>query len=187
MHTYNYRGLMNIVGLRPLVYKSGRFKDMLSGEKDLEKLSPQEQDDLKIEEKMVQALINQTYAKFKTVVAEGRLDANKKNQQNPGSKGHTLSSQWADFADGRVLSGEEAAELGLVDELGNFDVAVKRARILAKIDSANLVQYQPSFDLSSLFRMFGKSEAPKLKVDLGIEIPRLKAGQPYFLAPNLGY
>src|SRR5437867_529250 len=36
MHTYNYRGLMNKVGLRPLGYKSGRFKDMLSGERDLE-------------------------------------------------------------------------------------------------------------------------------------------------------
>src|SRR5438477_12148217 len=68
MHSYNYRGLLNIVGLRPLVYKSGRFKDMLSGEKDLDKLSPQEKEDFVAEEKMVKDLIGQTFEKFKTVV-----------------------------------------------------------------------------------------------------------------------
>ena len=31
---------------------------------------------------------------------------------------------WANFADGRILTGKEAHELGLVDETGNWDVAV---------------------------------------------------------------
>src|SRR5256885_3904949 len=61
MHTFNYRGLMNKVGLKPLVYKSGRFKDMLSGDKDLENLSPEEKQDLAAEEKMVKDLIGQTF------------------------------------------------------------------------------------------------------------------------------
>src|SRR6185295_3608548 len=87
MHTYNYRGLMNKVGLRPLVFKSGRFKDMLSGEKDLEKLTPQEKEDQVVEEKMIKDLINQTFEKFKSVVADGRQQSNKQNQQNPDRKG----------------------------------------------------------------------------------------------------
>src|SRR4029450_5729008 len=29
LHSFNYRGLMDKVGLRPVVYKSGKLKDML--------------------------------------------------------------------------------------------------------------------------------------------------------------
>ncbi len=184
MHSYNYRGLMKIVGLRPLVYKSGRFKDMLSGEKDLDKLSAQEQEDFVTEEKMVKDMIDQTFAKFKSVVANGRRGSNDKNGQNKGEKtdkGQSLDGNWADYADGRVLSGKEAYGLGLVDELGDFETAVKRARRLAGIDKANLVRYQQIFDFSSLFRLLGKSEAPKIKVDVGLEAPKLKAGQLYFI------
>jgi len=187
MHTFNYRGLMNKVGLRPIVFKSGRFKDMLSGDKDLDNATPQEKEDLAAEEKMVKDLINQTYEKFKTVVAEGRKQASKLNQQNPDAKGQALAPDWADYADGRVLSGKEAFDLGFVDELGNFDAAVKRARKLANIESANLVQYQQVFDLSSLFRLLGKSEAPKLKIDLGAEPPQIKAGQLYFLSTTFAH
>jgi len=187
MHTYNYRGLMNIVGLRPLVYKSGRYKDMLSGEKDLDKLSPQEKEDMQAEEKMVKDLINETFAKFKSVVSEGRQQASKKNQQNTDLKGQELDKNWTDYADGRILSGKEAYELGFVDELGNFDAAVKRARKLAKIESANLVQYQQAFDLSTIFRLLGKSEPPKIKIDIGADVPKLKAGQLYFLAPTFAH
>src|SRR5690242_15201400 len=68
MHSYNYRGLMNKVGLRPETYKSGKFKDMLSGDRDPEEIPPQERE-------MIQSLINETYGKFKDVVADGRKRA----------------------------------------------------------------------------------------------------------------
>jgi hypothetical protein len=31
--------------------------------------------------------------------------------------------------------------------------------------------------------MFGKTETPAIKVDLGVEAPKLQAGQLYFLSP----
>src|SRR6266404_1750803 len=65
MHSYNYRGLLNKVGVRPEVFKSGKFKDMLSGEKDEEDILPEEK-------QMVQSLIDETFERFKKVVAEGR-------------------------------------------------------------------------------------------------------------------
>ena len=34
MHGLNYRGLMDKVGLAPMTYKSGKYKDMLSGERE---------------------------------------------------------------------------------------------------------------------------------------------------------
>jgi protease-4 len=182
MHGYNYRGLMNKVGLRPQVFKSGRFKDMLSGEKDLDKLTPAEQADLEVEEAMVQRLIDQTFAKFKSVVAQGRQQANQKNKSG-GEPGRALSAKWADFADGRVLSGREAHELGFVDELGSWETAVKRAQTLAGIKSADLVQYQQIFDITSLFRLFGKTEAPSIKLDLGLDMPKLQPARLYFLTP----
>src|SRR6266545_2917385 len=53
MHSYNYRGLLNKVGVRPEVFKSGKFKDMLSGEKNEDEVLPEEK-------QMVQTLINET-------------------------------------------------------------------------------------------------------------------------------
>jgi protease-4 len=173
MHGWNYRGLMDKVGVRPEVYKSGRFKDMLSGEREPDQITPQERE-------MVQALIDETFGRFKTVVAEGRKWARQKN----GSAGAALSSDWANYADGRVLSGTEAYKLGFVDQLGTFEDAVEHAKKVAGIASANVVQYQQRYDLADLFRLFGKTDSKVLKVDLGLDAPKLRAGQLYFLSPT---
>jgi protease-4 len=173
MHSWNYRGLMNKVGLQPQTYKSGKFKDMLSGERNPDEIPAGEKE-------MVQKLIDETYGRFKTVVAQGRKKASDRNK----GKGRSLSADWTDYADGRVLSGSEAFQLGFVDELGNFQDAVKRAKNLAGVTgAANLIQYQQHYDLSDIFKLFGKSEAPVIKVDMGVEAPKLQAGQLYFLSP----
>ena len=184
MQTYNYRGLMNKVGLRPMVFKSGKFKDMLSGEKDLENPAPDAKAINDEEQAMVQKMVNETFQRFKTVVETGRKNANQENASNPaGATGRKLRADWTNFADGRILSGKEAQELGLVDETGNWLAAVKRTKILAGVSEANLVTYQPPFNLGNLFRLFGKSNAGQIKVDLGFDLPRLQAGL-YFLAPS---
>ncbi|MDB6122395.1 MAG: Signal peptide peptidase SppA, type [Pedosphaera sp.] len=173
MHGFNYRALMDKVGVRPEVYKSGKFKDMLSGSKSPEEIDPEER-------KMVQALIDETFERFKTVVAEGR------NAAYNAHKGKALDADWKDYADGRILSGNEAYRLGFVDELGDLETAIKRTKDLAHIgkENANLIQYQPVFELSNLFRLFGKSEAKSVKLDLGIDIPKLNAGYLYFISPT---
>ena len=175
MYGFNYRGLLKKVGVRPQVFKSGRFKDMLSSTKDLDNPTPEEAAELKQEEKMVKDLIDQTFQRFKSVVQKGRQSANR--------KGKKLASDWEEYADGRVLSGTDAYKLGFVDELGNFETAVKRAKTLAAISDANLIQYQQIFDLSNLFRLLGKSEPPTLKVDLGLDELRLQQGLLYYLCP----
>jgi len=181
--TFNVRGLMNKVGVRPMTYTSGKFKDMLSFSKEIENLTPEEKAELKEEEAMVRKMIAEVYDRFKTVVADGRKLANGKNSSNSDS-GRTLSGKWTDYADGRIISGTEAYELGLVDELGDFETAHKRALKLAGVPEANLVTYQEPFDLSDLFGLLGKSEAKTVKVDLGLEVPKLQAGL-YYLAPAL--
>ena len=175
MHGYNYRGLMNKIGLRPEVYKSGKFKDMLSGDRESEDIPPEER-------QMVQALIDETFGKFKSVVAEGRNKAKERNKE----KGNALSPDWEDYADGRVLSGKEAERLGFIDELGDFETAIDAAKRIAGFDRANLIQYQQRFDLADFFRIFGSTEArTTLKVDVGMDFPKLQAGQLYFISPTV--
>lgn len=170
MSSFNYRGLLDKIGVRPEVYKSGRFKDMLRGSKSPEEILPEER-------QMVQSLIDDTLQRFKSVVREGRAWA---ASQNNG-QGRTLSDDWETYTDGRILSGAQALEHGFVDELGNLDSALARARTLAGIADADVVTYRAPFSLGNIFRLLGQSEQNTVKVDLGFEIPRLKAGQLYFL------
>ena len=176
LSTWNYRGLMDKVGIRPMTYKSGKFKDMLSGSREPDTITPAETN-------MVQNLINETYDKFKNVVKQGRDKAYERNK-NLADKGRPLSEDWQEYADGRVLSGSEAFKLGFVDELGGFEKAVARTKSLAGISNANLIEYQQRIDFSDIFRLFGKSETRAIRVDMGVDPPRLKAGQLYFLSPT---
>jgi len=172
MHGFNYRGLMDKVGLVPEVYKSGKFKDMMSGSREPGSITPEER-------AMVQKLIDETFAKFKSVVSEGRKSAHESNKD-----GQALAADWADYADGRVLSGNEAFKLGFVDQLGTFNDAQEKAQELGGVKTkANLIEYRPRNDLAELFSMFGQSESRAFKVDLGLDLPKLQAGRMYFLSP----
>jgi protease-4 len=172
MEAFNYRGLMDKIGVRPNIYKSGKYKDMLSGMRETNEIPPEEH-------AMVQGLIDETYQKFKSVVADGRAWAHEKNKP----EGHALAEDWTNYADGRVLSGEQALRLGFVDQLGDFDDAVKRAQDIANGgQKANLIEYRERYDFSDFFSMFGQGgKAHDLKLDLGLDAPRLQAGQLYFL------
>jgi hypothetical protein len=70
-----------------------------------------------------------------------------------------------------------------VDEVGDFDKAVSRAKTIAHIDGeANLIEYRERYDLSDFLSMFGQSGAAHdIKLDLGLDIPKLRAGCMYFL------
>lgn len=105
------------IGLDSQVVKSGQYKDILSSTKYLSE-----------EEKAIlQELIDSTYRQFVEVIAENRkMDVEEVKK----------------FADGRIFSGAQAKELGLVDELGSqsdaVDLAAKLARIEGKPDLVDL-------------------------------------------------
>jgi len=171
MHGYNYRGLMDKIGVVPMTYKSGKFKDMLSPDRSTNEIPPEEH-------AMVQALIDETYQKFRGVVADGRANAHELNKKD----GHPLADNWTDFADGRVVSGTQALNLGLVDQLGDFDDAVDRAETITHIDDATLIEYRERYDISNFLSMFGQNgQAHDIKLDLGTDLPKLRAGCLYFL------
>jgi protease-4 len=171
MHGINYRGLMDKVGIAPMTFKSGKYKDMLSPDRSTNDIPPEEH-------AMVQALIDETFQKFKGVVRTGRAAAHEKNK----AEGKPLASDWEDYADGRVLSGTQALSLGFVDQVGDFDDAVERAQRIAHIPDANLIEYRERYDISDFLSMFGQGgSAHDLKLDLGLDMPKLRSGCMYFL------
>jgi protease-4 len=178
MSTFNYRGLMDKVGLKPNVFKSGKFKDMLRGSKTPDEVDP-------AEEQMIQDMIMETFAKFKSVVKNGRERAAARNK----IEGKTLVPNWEEYADGRILTGKNAFELGFVDKLGNFQTALDVARRMAGISgNAHVIRYQEPFSLARLFGMGLSSKVQKndaIKIDLGLDLPQLRAGRLYFLSPTV--
>jgi protease-4 len=78
-----------------------------------------------------QAALDRIYEDFTTKVAEGR---------------GLPKEKVLEIAKGRIWTGEQAKELGLVDELGGFDVALRLAREAAKIpesEDIHLKQFPP--------------------------------------------
>ena len=140
-------------------------------------------EDITLEErKIVQDMIDETFERFKKIVQEGRDMDNRDTED-----GESLEEDWESFADGRILSGNMALAKGFVDELGDLDTGYERALSLKGISDANLTQYRQPINLANLFSLFGKSEAKEIKIDLGVDIPKLKAGRLYFLSPTLLY
>ncbi len=70
--------------------------------------------------------IESTYQTFLTKVSEGR---------------NITMAEADSIAQGRVWSGTEAQELGLVDELGGLDDAIEAAALLANVDSYSVKKY----------------------------------------------
>jgi protease-4 len=176
-HSYNYRGLMDKVGVRPDITKSGKLKDMMSGEKLPEEVLPEER-------AILQGMIDESFAKFKDIIRTGRNHAAELNLKDALTEGRKLASNWTEFADGRILSGQQALNLGLVDELGNFEVALDRALQLARLDGAKLVTYQPHFRFPGFLSLLGQARSGSVKVDLGLPLQsRLPEGRLYFMSP----
>jgi protease IV len=157
IQTLNYEQLFNKVGLASVVFKSGKFKDMLNGARPI---TPEERD-------LVQNFIMKTYDKFLGIVAKER-----------NLQADLLRNT---IADGRILSGKEAFEHKLIDGLGELDDAFGKARELGNAPDAKVVKYGPPFSLSRFLRIFGGSES-KIELQLPKQlVPQLETGRAYFL------
>jgi len=94
------------VGLKSQTIKSGPFKDIGS---PFREMRPEEKG-------LLQALVEEVYGQFLEDLAAGRPRLTPEEVRR--------------LADGRIFSGAEAARLGLVDELGGFEDAARRAAAL---------------------------------------------------------
>ncbi|MGI6492432.1 MAG: signal peptide peptidase SppA [Pelotomaculum sp.] len=108
MQTTNLEELYGKIGIDSETFKSGPYKDMGSTDRPV---TPEER-------AIFQAMIDDIYDQFVEVVARGR---------------HMDVDRVKALADGRVYTGRQALELGLVDQLGDFHDAVSLAGSLAGI------------------------------------------------------
>jgi len=158
--TLNYKELFGKVGLQSVIFKSGKFKDMLNGARDL---SPEEQE-------YVQGLVMQSYDRFVGIVARSRRLDETMLREGP--------------ADGRILSGTDAYAVKLVDQLGYVEDAYEKAAEMGEATGAQVVRYERSYSLDRFFRLFGESRASaKVEVNLLPQRVELEPGRIYLLPP----
>ncbi len=118
MNFTNYQELLDKIGLKSEAITSGKHKDIGSP------VRPMTDEDRAI----LQGLIDDVHRQFVAAVAKGRkLDID-------------VTSQ---LADGRIFTGRQAKEVGLVDDLGNFMDAISIAAQLAQIEGEPRLIYPP--------------------------------------------
>jgi protease-4 len=131
MEFSNVEDLLKKIGLRSYVIKSGKHKDIGS---PLREMTPGERS-------ILQGVIDSVHAQFVRAVAEGR---------------NMEESKVRRIADGRIFSGEQAKELGLVDRLGSLQDAIEIAAEMVGIEGKPAVIY-PKRKLSLYELLFKKS------------------------------
>ncbi|MFO0754466.1 MAG: signal peptide peptidase SppA [Thermodesulfovibrionales bacterium] len=108
MEVPNIRELLNKIGIQAEVIKSGKHKDIASVFRGIGKE----------EREILQGVMDDVHEQFIAAVAEGR--------KMPVEKVRPI-------ADGRIFSGRQAIQAGLVDELGDLDHALQTAARMAGI------------------------------------------------------
>jgi protease-4 len=116
MEFTNIEELFRKIGIKGVVLKSGEHKDIGS---PFREMTPEEK-------KLIQSVIDNVHQQFIQAVADGRkMDR----------------SKVAQVADGRILTGEQAKQLGLVDQLGNLQDAIDTAARMVGIEGKPQVIY----------------------------------------------
>lgn len=138
MEIPNIEGLMNKLGIKTEVVKSGRHKDIASIFRGIGKE----------EREILQGVLDNVHEQFIQAVAEGRK---------------MLPSDVRKIADGRVFTGEQALKVGLIDELGNLEDTVQAAAKLVGIKGEPvIVSKKERFSFIDLIR----NKIPKEWIDI---------------------
>jgi len=114
----NLQELFTKIGIKVNVIKSGKMKDSGSAFRDL----------TEEEKKVFQSVIDEMYNKFLDVVYQKRKDS-------------ISFEKLKKIADGRIYTASQAHALKLIDEIGYFDSALRKALSLAMIKDAKVIAY----------------------------------------------
>ncbi len=151
---FNAENLLNDkLGVYSDFVSTGRYSNFLSLSKPM---SPEEK-------QILQKGVERTYATFTSKAAEGR--------------GMAIDELLA-VASGRVWSGAQAVENGLVDELGGLDDAVKKAAEMAEIEEYRVVVFPPKVD-------FIEELINSLNEDISVRIAKAQLGELYPIMENI--
>lgn len=138
MELANIEGLLEKIGVKSIVIKSGRHKDIGSV---MREMSAEEKE-------ILQKVLDDVHNQFIEAVANGR-----------GIKEEDVRN----IADGRIFTGRQAKEMGLVDEIGNLEDTIKLAAKISGIKGEPKVVSQekrPGFLELFLGDIFGRKMDP---------------------------
>ncbi len=116
------------LGIEPVIIKSGQKKDWPSSFH-----KPSEEELKYFEEKV----ITPAFERFKEIVTDGRTGLSSEDVER--------------LADGSIFSATEALSEKLIDEIGYLDDAVIKAKKLAGIEKAQVIEYKRPFAFATLF------------------------------------
>lgn len=116
MQNYNLEGLFNKYGIKKEVIKSGAMKDIMSS-------SRQMTDE---ERKVLQDWIDESFDRFVNVVMEGR---------------NMDEATVRKIADGRIYSGRQALENGLIDEIAWPEEVLGKLKEENGLEKAQVIKY----------------------------------------------
>jgi len=137
VHMASLEGLLEKLGVKGQVIKSGQHKDMGSVFRALSDT----------EKSLLQEVVDDVHDQFVMDVARSR-----------GMEIERVRS----IADGRIFSGRQAKDLGLVDELGGLQEAIQVAARLAEIKGDPVVVEEPRERFSIWKLLLGKSKLDPL-------------------------
>lgn len=115
----DYQELLGKVGIKSEVIKSGPYKDIGSALRDM----------TAEERLLLREMINDVHNQFVEVVSAGR---------------NIPVQELIPYVDGRIFTGRQALEIGLVDELGSFNDAVAHAAMRAGLVGEPDLVYPPA-------------------------------------------
>ncbi|NDD65983.1 MAG: signal peptide peptidase SppA, partial [Acidobacteria bacterium] len=153
----NYKELAAWAKIKPVVFKSGEFKDTGSPTRDLTER----------EKAYFQSMIDELNGQFVRAVLEGR--------KGRGEQGNEINEErLLALADGRVYTGTTALRHGLIDAVGNYEDALRKTAELVGVKGKPTVITPP------------KEREPFPLLDLLLGVSRITTLSPASLPESLG-
>ncbi|QKS72061.1 signal peptide peptidase SppA [Paenalkalicoccus suaedae] len=126
MSSINFSGLAEDLGIEEQVIKSGPYKDIMSATREMT-------DD---EREILQSIVDDAYGQFVDVIDSGRDNLSRE--------------QVLELADGRIYTGSQAAENGLIDGVGDTTDVIEALKENLGQPDITVVEYEPGLGFGSL-------------------------------------
>lgn len=161
MPIVNFSELIGKYGIKDASIKSGKMKDIGSPLKSM----------LPAEEKVLNDIIMEMYTRFVTLISIGR---------------NMPVEQVKLIADGRIYTGTQALQNGLVDQVGYIDDAINVAKELAGIEEAKVIEYHKKFNVGTLFSAMAAKVMSKQEITFKLDnFPVKGMAKPMYILPGV--
>ncbi len=162
MPLINITNLIEKYGIEDTSIKSGDMKNIGS---PLKKMSDEER-------KVLHDIVDEMYTRFLSIISNGR---------------NMKIEDVRKLADGRIYTGKQALDNGLVDQLGYIEDAITLAKEMTGLKEAKVIKYKRMFNLSEIFASSADSLFGDRTVKIDINASPIDGDSPRFMYLWTGY